>query len=237
MSKRRLTLSAGTIALVVGALVVPAQSMAFPETDFVICTFSGATTSMTDIPGILGSNSQAHGDALDDALSAVPGNQAGETGVIIETGTFSFATAPSFMGIPTECVHVDVDGASGVDPDSSNDTGVVGATINSSGGYENVLCGTGTTTGNATLGTPADGEIASITFPYLIGFAAGNGTAVVILGLMNSQPGNPNPDRLARGSGTVHIEGKAAIQGGTACGDYDASDFNVFGSDTFWNMT
>ena len=230
MRKSRIALL-GALALVVGALVVPAQSMATPGGDVAVCTFSGATTNLTDIPGIGDSEQQVNGDAVDDVLSAIPGTQAGETGVIIETGTYTFATAPPFLGVPTSCVHVDVDGAVGLDPDGSDDTNpTVVASITANGSYDNVLCGTGTTDGTATLSTTTDGEIASISFSYTIAFAAGNGAAAAAGGTVTAQAGNPNPTRSAAGAGFVHIEGKPATPGKTACGDSDAADFNVFGA-------
>ena len=217
-----------------GALVVPAQSMALPGGDVMVCTFSGATTALTDIPGIVVSESQTFGDALDDPLSAVPGNAAGETGVVIETGTYTFSTPPgasAYLGIPTQCLHIDVDGTLTRDPDGRNDTNPsVPARVTANGSYDNVLCSTGTTTGNATLTTPTDGEIASITAAYTIAFVAGTGAGVVAGATVTPQPGNPNPVRSAAGAGVVHIDGKPATSGRTACVDSDAADFNVFGA-------
>jgi hypothetical protein len=232
MRKSRIALLS-VLALVVASLTVPASSLAVAGSDTTVCTFSGQTSALDDIPGIVASEQQAHGDALDDALSAIPGNQAGETGVIIETGSYAFGTAPPFMGVPNQCLHVDVDGAAGLDPDGTDDTGVRATGISvTNGSYDNVLCGTGLTNGTATVSVTGDGEVASVGFGYTIGFAAGQGAAAAT-GTVTATTGNPNPaTRPVAGAGFVHIEGQAATAGATACGNSDAADFNVFGGFT-----
>ena len=224
-----------TLGLLVftGVLAAPASSLAGPAgDDSFTCTFSGRTSSLTDIPGIMASETQANGDAVDDALSAMAGNQAGETGVVVEAGNYSFGTSPPFSGVPTECVHHDVDGALGLDPDRRNDTGPAAASMTANGSYSNLLCGTGTTTGTVTISL-GDAEVVSITAGYTIEFAAGDGAAEVAGGTMSSRSGNANPTRTTAGAGTVHIEGVPATPGATGCGNSDAVDFNVLGSVTF----
>ena len=228
MRKTCLVVVLTCLAAGAGALAVPASSVATPGTDLFTCTFNGRTTGMTDIPGILASEQQFLGDAVDDALSAIPGNQAGETGIIVEGGTYAFGTTPPDLGVSNACYHIDVDGALGLDPTGPNTSGYP-MSMGASGGYENVLCGTGTTAGNATITLTGNPEVSSITFSYTIAFAAGQGAAAALGGTMSGGGGT----RSVAGAGVVHLDPIAASTAVVACADSDAAGFNASGAVTF----
>ena len=211
--------TARVIALLVvaGALAAPASAQAGPGTDVALCTFSGATSAMTNIPGSVASQSQTHGDAEDDALSAIPGNQAGETGVIIETGSYFFGTALPFLAISTQCRHIDGDGAL----DGRDDTGIYPAGITSNGTYQSILCGTGVMEGSATLSLTGDAEIPSIQFNYVIGY---HGTST-------SEGNTLVPSPTSMGSHSAFGQGTVDIDWGfpTGCVTSDSEDFGIRG--------
>jgi hypothetical protein len=89
------------------------------------------------------------------------------------SGTYSFTTSPTFESIPTRCTYTDADGA----VDGHDDTGLYNATINGSGGYISNVCGTGSSSGNATLNLGGTGETSPITFAYGMTFAGDEGVS------------------------------------------------------------
>jgi hypothetical protein len=211
----------GALAAAITALALPASSQA---TDVVACTYTGETSNLTDIPSILA-----------DVTPGGGGNGAG-----VETGSYSFATAPFLNTVDaTLCLHVD-DDTPLTDP---NDTGLYTAKVAADGTYANLLCGTGTTDGSATLTLlgPVDSDIDNVTFDYHIDFVGGQGVGQTVADL--SQPilgvtvgGNSaatvhhgtDPDRPITGAGTVHIIGHAPANT-IPCVTGSVSDFDVLG--------
>jgi hypothetical protein len=243
----------GIVAAVTAAgalLLMPAASQAIPATDQLTCTFSGATSNMDDIPGIVFSEQLGGlGDAVDDPLEFLDGNTDGPNANgngWIEHGSYVFdAPHPYFGPIPTECVRTDIDGNLGLDPDGKDDTGVYPASIRATGIYSNILCGTETTAGNlyidlsnatgagALAATESEIDRASA-LPYTIVFTSDDGPLFItsasppnaVLGVA----GNPNPpSRSASGAGEVHLE-PHSYRSGIPCVTADATDFFMAGA-------
>jgi hypothetical protein len=233
------------LAVVTGLLILPAASQAIPATDQVTCTFSGASRNMDDIPAIEYSQQLGgRGDAEDDAEQTVAGNLTGpnESGNgVIEHGFYHFdAPYPNIGPIPTECVHTDIDGNLGLDPDLKDDTGVYPATISADGFYDSYLCGTEITSGSAVVdinnggGSGALGatetELDRLVMVYTIAFASYNGPLVASSAQATGVAGNPNPpSRSALGRGEAHLE-PVHNNPGTACVNADATDFYMLGA-------
>ena len=175
------------LALIVGGgLFLPAPAHAVNDSDVVTCTFSGRSSGMTDMP-LIG-----------------PG-----------AGSYSFGSAPPFMGVPNQCRHYDVGGQAGLDPDGTDNTGIYSSSVSASGSYASVTCGNGLSNGHATFTLIGDSEISSIGFSYRMTFAGSGGTST---GTMDGQ----------NGGGPVLI-GWIPSGGGTACVNSGAADFNIAG--------
>jgi hypothetical protein len=219
------------VVAAVAAVALPAASAQAAEVgpDVAACTYSGTTSQLTPIPSV--PRDLSDGNATD-----------------IETGTYIFATAPPFplpqIGqVSTQCLHVDADTPGGTAADSNN-TGLYSAGISASGNYHNILCGTGSTDGSATLAVSGDPEVSGITFNYHIDFAAGQGAAQTVVNANIDPPGmtglglgkatnatvnTTNHGSLpATGAGTTHIFGKSPA-GTTLCATGDVTDFDVVG--------
>jgi hypothetical protein len=209
----------------VSLVALPASAQAAEVgKDVAACTYSGTTTNLTPIPSV--PKDLADGNATD-----------------IETGSYSFVTAPPFplpqIGqVSTQCLHVDMDTPGGAAADDNN-TGLYGASISATGTYRNLLCGTGSTDGSATLAVSGDPEISSIGFNYHIDFAAGQGGAQTLVNanvgplgtgaITNATVNTTNHGSLpATGAGTTHIFGKSPA-GTTLCVTGDVTDFDVVG--------
>jgi hypothetical protein len=238
----------GIVAAVTAAgalLLAPAASQAIPFTDQVTCTFSGASRNMDDIPGIEYSEQLGgRGDAQDDAEQTLAGNFTGPNDSgngVIEHGLYAFeAPYPNFGPIPTECVHIDIDGSLVLDPDGKDNTGVYPAAITAEGFYDSYLCGTEVTSGDAVVdinngaGSGALGatetELDRLALPYTIVFASYDGPLVASSSQATGVAGNPNPpSRSAVVTGEAHLEPVYNYHG-SACIDADATDFYMLGA-------
>jgi hypothetical protein len=220
VARTRLVALAALVAAMT-ALVVPAPSQA-QQLDSLACTFSATTNQLTGIPSIL--------------RDVTTGNGAG-----VESGTYSFASAP-LPGLvdTTLCLHIDAD-------TGANDTGLYRARIAGDGTYHNLLCGTGTTDGNAILdnfvnvltGGPDTG-IDDVSFNYHVDFVGGQGVGQTIADLSTNVAGvtvgststatkhnAPHPDRNILGAGTIHIIGRSNL---IPCVTDDVTAFEILGT-------
>ena len=208
-----------------------------PGTDKLVCTYSGRTSNLDDVPGIQLSErltaengGTAEGDLQDDAGS-VASAASPAPNRLLETGGYEFSNPPAFLGFPTQCLHVDLDGAAGLDPDGTDDTGLRPATVPSgSGSYSSLVCGTGRAQGVLDLALAGDREVGDVSVQYGAQFARGSGAMEVLAGTIQPVAGNPNGERDAGGGGAFHLEGVPSAGARTACLDSDATDFNALGS-------
>jgi hypothetical protein len=201
-----------------GALATAITALAAPAsshaTDSLTCEFVASTSNMTAIPAM-----------IDDLGS---GN-----GLGVESGTYTVSTALRSL---TKCLHVDDDVL------APNDTGLYNATIDGNGTYHNLLCGTGTTDGNATLIVSGNSEIDRVEFSFHIDFVGGQGVAQTIANLSTTVAGvtvgtkstataykGTAPPRPVNGAGTVHLIGRSPSQTIPCVNSY-VTGFDVFGT-------
>jgi len=96
-------------------------------------------------------------------------------------GTFSFST-----GAPLGCTAVDPD-----------DGVVASCTINASGSFTNIVCGTGSASGTATISDPSDGGVTvtfSITFVAGVGVLTGSAQGGPVAGAVLITANSPQTD-------------------------------------------
>jgi hypothetical protein len=96
--------------------------------------------------------------------------------------------------------------------------------IDSTGTYNNIVCGTGTATGSATVtATGSDGSDESVVVNYTIVFAAGVGALVITGGHEVADPA----DTVAPGAGAVLLTNLA---GESCAGPGNVTGFNITGA-------
>jgi hypothetical protein len=229
----RIASFAAAATAVAGLGSASSAAAATGDVDAYICQFSGLAGHLS--PGV---------DAI--VPKTIP-----NLNTAPDTGTFSFSTsgtpAPS---LPSVCVQVSASLNDPDDPDPAADTvagnsvsvegGVGVVSIDASGNYSNVVCGTGMASGTATtVGTTVAGadesgnvqtpvvstgsvppENATATFD--ITFVGGNG-ALVITSFKN------NDGDTGQGAGYVNIVPDAVDNGGN-CVDQNVTAFRVTGA-------
>lgn len=259
--------SLGALSALLFALTPVSQ--ADDVTDRAVCIFNGATDAFTPIvqavddprPLADAEHTESDGDldSPDDEFNASgvlgPGDGVptgtGNNLLDLEGGSYTFSTSPSPLdpalpdeaeSLGTSCLHEDSDGF--IDT-TANNTGLYASEITAAGTYENLVCGTGSTEGSATLTTvdklidsdgdhqpnlPADGgadpEAATLGADYFIMFVAGQG-ALLFTGEVT--PGA----RDFVGTGVVDIRPTPSITAAPnddeGCVTTDVTNFDVTG--------
>ena len=134
-----------------------------------------------------------------------------------DTGGFTFSG-------PATCTGVDVAGASGAGTLGLGPTVVAptSVTITATGTYDNLICGTGTANGNATL---VGGGI-NLSSQFGLTFVSGAGK----LSLVNPT-GSVGSDTVNGGEGTgvIQIIPTGSAAGTVACGNGNVTSFTVLG--------
>ncbi len=114
----------------------------------------------------------ADDDAVDAAVFTGQTTSLTPVQLALGSGAYSFQTTSLAGGAPS-CL--------GVSTDSLPSEVAAGCTVTSSGTYSNIVCGTGTATGNATI-TESDGSTENVN-GYTIIFVAGVGVLVDVSGV------------------------------------------------------
>jgi hypothetical protein len=225
----RIKLMLGLAVLVVmaaGGSVAHAQSEPFQ--DVVVTTFGGATTNLGDnncanpaiddcgVPIAEGAACNANDGILDPTTG---------DGDVNEFGCYHLAgRVPAVGGTP--CLFTDPD-------DAAENTIACSGTIVSTGNYQNLVCGTGTATGWATITTGIPGDD-PIEIDYTITFVAGQGV-MTITGDGQDGHGDGRGSGIT-GSGVVSITPVPPPPAGTAvgCVNTPATGFKVTGMVTIY---
>jgi hypothetical protein len=225
------------LVLSVAAVMAVGSSAAWAD-DVLTTTFSGATQNLGDgngsgddtIPGITLANPPTNPPTACPATDGIE-NPTGGDGDIGETGCYYFTGSLPVANPPVGPVPASVT-CSFADPtDSAEDMIGCSGSIESSGNYLNVVCGTGTATGTALikLNTSNTGD-EYIGINYTILFVGGVGTLTVTGGTHESDGGSGPLGLGITGGGVVDITPVPT----TGCVTGPALGFNVIGHVTLY---
>lgn len=186
MSRKRLISVMGLALVSLLAMNAPAQATGVDD------SFGAATCVLQ---GVAGSAAGPGEDGVNNVLQDLGGDDSWDPLELLDTDPGSF----TFDGDVT-CAGVDIASEIGSNPEV---VGPVAAHVTASGKFNNLICGTGTANGQATL--TSDAIKATVNTNFGITFVGGVGYLSIVVN--EDAPGNINNDAVSggNGNGVIHI--------------------------------